>query len=767
MVDAKDQEFLKRLQATFRIEAEEHLRALSAGLMELGEASESSRRAEMVETLFREAHSLKGAARSVNLKDIESLCQPMESTFAALQRQEITLSPALFDSFHQATDAIAQLVSSSGTERTPADRSRTRELIRQLDAVSRGEGAPVAAALPAKAPPPARSIVPAPVAPVAPTAIEVQAAPRMPTVDRYIGIDTVRIPTSKLDPLLLQAEEMIQAKIAGSQRVADLREINQAALAWKTEWDKWQDQPTLQGHEFQEWNAARLDALVGKVAAVTHALEEDQRALRRMVDDHLEGMKQVLMLPVSTLVELFPRLVRDLARDEGKEVDLVIRGAEIVIDKRILEELKDPLIHLVRNCVDHGIEKPDERARKQKPRRGTITLTFSATDSRQVEILVSDDGEGIDVDQVKSAATKMGILSAEAVERQNPEETVPLIFHSGISTSPIITNISGRGLGLAIVREKAEKLGGVVSVDTQRDVGTTFRLLLPLTLTTFRGILVYVGEQGFVLPTSNVERVLKVSRADIKTVETRETLQVDGRILSLVGLGNVLGLPARRDGPVRRDDLSRQSAVDYIRVVVLAFADKRIAVYVDEVFAEEEVLLKGLSRQLSRVRNIAGVTVLGTGKVVPILNVADLLKSALRPGAEVKAPPVVDKTVARVGRILVAEDSITARTLLKYILETAGYRVTTAFDGADAFTQLHSGEFDLMVSDVDMPRMSGFELTTKVRGDKKLGELPVVLMTSLESREDRERGIEVGANAYIVKSSFDQNNLLEVIRGLL
>jgi len=201
--------------------------------------------------------------------------------------------------------------------------------------------------------------------------------------------------------------------------------------------------------------------------------------------------------------------------------------------------------------------------------------------------------------------------------------------------------------------------------------------------------------------------------------------------------------------------------------VVLAFADKRIAFQVDDILDEQQVMVKGLGRQLSRVRNIAGATILGSGKVVPVLNVPDLMKSAVRSVAAVRAAEMVEKAPASTGRILVVEDSITARTLLKNILETAGYQVATAVDGADAFTQARGGEFDLVVSDVDMPRMSGFELTAKIRGDKKLSELPVVLVTALESREDRERGIDAGANAYIVKSSFDQSNLLEVVRRLL
>jgi two-component system chemotaxis sensor kinase CheA len=417
--------------------------------------------------------------------------------------------------------------------------------------------------------------------------------------------------------------------------------------------------------------------------------------------------------------------------------------------------------------VDHGIRKPEERTGWNKPPRGTITIAFSTKDSRQVEILVSDDGAGVDMAQVRAAAIKAGVMSREAAGKLDEREALSLIFHSGVSTSPFITDISGRGLGLAIVREKVEKLGGVVSVDTQLHVGTTFLLLLPMALATFRGILVQAGEQVFVLPTLNVERVLRVNQEAIQTVENRETIQVDERILSLVRLGDSLGLPIRNKKSAAAKRPSLAPTKNYIPVVVLALADKRIAFQVDDILDEQQVMVKGLGRQLSRVRNIAGATILGSGKVVPVLNVPDLMKSAVRSVAAVRAAEMVEKAPARTGHILVVEDSITARTLLKNILETAGFQVATAVDGADAFTQARGGEFDLVVSDVDMPRMSGFELTSKIRGDKKLSELPVVLVTALESREDRERGIDAGANAYIVKSSFDQSNLLEVVRRLI
>jgi two-component system chemotaxis sensor kinase CheA len=802
MIDAKEQEFLQRLRATFRIEAEENLRLFSAGLIELETATEPERRAEIVESVFRQAHSLKGAARSVNLKDVESICQPLESLLAILKRQMLPLSPALFDLLLQAVDCLARLITATGDEQTSIQRAQVRDLNRRLSEAARGVWPPdaLARAVPGLdlrvaatgletaevlELPPERPEPPAPIE-WAVLAEPVEAYPDQESpvaaarpedgpvtrVNPRAAVDsapaeTVRISITKLDPLLRQAEEMIQAKLAAAQRAAELRDIQQVLFAWKTEASKWQEQGVRQPAEAPVVLAARLESLAAKVASVSQAFEQDQRALRHMVDVHLDAMKQVLMLPVSTLVEVFPRLVRDLARDQGKEADLVVTGAEIEIDKRILQDLKDPLIHLVRNSVDHGIEKPEARARRQKPARGTVTLAFSAKDGRQVEIAVSDDGAGVDVNRVQAAAVKAGSLTSQAAGKLSRQDSLPLIFQSGLSTSAMITDISGRGLGLAIVREKVEKLGGMVLVESQPGLGTTFRLRVPLTLATFRGVLVRARDQMFILPTAQVERVVRVRQDEIQTIENRETIRLDGHVLALVRLEDVLGLPARQDGPARQNGASPLAAPDHVPVLILTSAENRLAVQVGEVLAEEEVLVKGLGKQLSRVRNIAGATVLGAGTVVPVLNVSDLMSSAVRPGGVIGAPLAVAKTEVQTGRLLVADDSITARTLLKNILETSGHKVTTAVDGADAFTLLRSGEYDLVVSDVDMPRMSGFELTTKIRADKKLSEIPVVLVTALESRLDRERGIEVGASAYIIKSSFDQSNLLEVIHRLL
>ncbi len=780
----KEEDFQKKLLATFKIEAQEHINTISSGLIELEKgaavATDSGagrkKQSEIIESVFREAHSLKGAARAVNMMETETICQSLESVFAALKRSKVTLSPELFDILHNAVDFLDKLLLVAGTEQAAGERSRIHELTLDLDNASRGIPM-MSSQIGSGDVQGENSILNEPEVYQPPTE---RAGPRSLAEEKPASMDTVRISAAKLDSVLLQAEEMVSAKLAAGQRAAELREAVISFGAWEKAWSKispyvrtvqrsFDRENKRKGEEktdlqmvkimdFLEWNGAFVKSLEAGLTAQEKSAEENQRLLSGMVDTLLDDMKKALMLPFSSLLEIFPRFVRELSRDQGKDMELVIQGGEIEIDRRILEEMKDPLTHLVRNCIDHGIEEPSVREQKKKLPRGTVTIIITPKNGSKVEILIADDGAGIDAAKVRSAALKSGVISQEEAGKLDEQESLALVFQSGVSTSPIITAISGRGLGLVIVREKVEKLGGVVSVETHQDIGTTFKISLPLTLARFRGIAARVDEHLFVLPTANVDRVMRVNKEDIKTVENRETIPVDGRAVSLVRLGHVLELTTRE---------ASRTDPDKVPVVILGSAEKRIAFQVDEVLGEQEVLVKSLGRQLSRVRNVAGATVLGNGEVVPILNVSDLLRSA----AKITAPPTKAAALQEVKTkrksILIAEDSITARTLLKNILESAGYTVKTAVDGVDAFTILRTEGFDLVVSDVDMPRMSGFDLTAKIRREKKFAELPVVLVTALESREDRERGIDAGANAYIVKSSFDQSNLLEVIRRLI
>jgi two-component system chemotaxis sensor kinase CheA len=491
---------------------------------------------------------------------------------------------------------------------------------------------------------------------------------------------------------------------------------------------------------------------------VAKTAANDRHTLESMVDSLLNDMKGALMLPLATIFEPLPKVARDLARDRGKEVELVMAGGAIECDKRILEEIKDPLIHLIRNCVDHGIETPNARKLVGKPVRGKISVIATLMDSHRMELSIADDGAGIDVASLSDMAVNRGLVARDEAMGMGKDELLEFIFTSGFSTRPIIDDISGRGLGLAIVREKVVRLGGTVKVATDNLQGTTFSLLLPLTLSTFRGIIVRVGEQAFIFPAPQVERVTRIRPGTIKSVENRETIELGGTALSFVRLADLLELPRQE---------SKEKEPDFVQLLVLDNGGGRLAICVDEVLGEQEVLVKSLGGQLARVRNVAGAAVLGTGKVVPILHPGDLLKSAVKGTAMAGTVPAREQPETGRKSVLIAEDSITARTLLRNILESAGYETVTAVDGMDALALLRTKEIDIVVSDVDMPRLNGFELTAKIRASREFADLPVVLVTSLDSREDRERGIETGANAYIVKSSFDQSNLLEVLKRFI
>ncbi|HEX4055456.1 MAG TPA: response regulator [Tepidisphaeraceae bacterium] len=762
---AQDQEFIKKLQATFATEAHEHVQLISKLLLELEKSVSPAAEISVIENIYREAHSLKGASRAVDLSSIEKICQAMESVFAAWKKQSVSPSRRAFDALHKTLDGIGDLLASFAKKSGKKEGPWLDELVQSLDRLQWEEPSEEPAEKPAEAPKPAAGEAPSPPAGVE-RVLEQAAVP-----------ETVRISTAKLDSRLLQAEDMLAVKAMAVSRVAQLREITSSFEPWWKEWDKMAGDLRAMRREFEQkdladglavrlgamlhfldWNLDYVRSMENKLNSLVGQTQQDRIGISRRVDDLLEDSKKLLMLPFSTITDMFPKIVRDLCSDQAKEAELVIQGGDVAMDKRILEEMKDALIHILRNCVDHGVEKPQDRKRLGKPARATITMAVCQVNGK-IEIRVSDDGSGVDVNSVKKSAVSHGIVSAGEARDLSDHEAMSLIFHSGVSTSPLITEISGRGLGMAIVRTKAEKLGGKAAVESKPRAGTTLRITLPQTLATFRGIVVSAGGQTFIAPMASVERVLRLKTSEIKTVENRETILVDARAVSLARLEAVLELPRRSVGV-------EESAS--IPVVVMSSAEQRVAFAVDEVMREEEVLVKPLHKPLARLRNISGATVLGSGKAVPVLNVADLIKSARKHGiAPVPVVAAQAEASARSKKVLVVEDSITSRMLLKGILETANYQVRTAVDGIEGFTALREERFDLVVSDVEMPRMNGLDLTAKIRADKTLAELPVVLVTALESRQERERGIDVGANAYIIKSSFDQSNLLEVVRRFI
>jgi two-component system chemotaxis sensor kinase CheA len=492
---------------------------------------------------------------------------------------------------------------------------------------------------------------------------------------------------------------------------------------------------------------------------IDQAMNQDHLQLSMVSRELQDGVRRVRMLPFATILGGFQRMVRDLARQHKKEMIFNVIGEDVELDKRVLEAIKDPIMHLLRNAVDHGIEPPAQREQQGKPRVGTIVITAEQL-GKNILVCVSDDGGGLDFEAIRESIARRGVLDVDSLTEADLREA---IFQSGVSTSPIITDISGRGVGLDVVRRNVEALRGTVDVRSVSGKGTTFTLTLPMRLASSRGLLMRAAGETYAIPLNNILKIEACTPQEVISLEGQDTIRYGGEPLTLVRLSDVLELPPHGGG---------QENGDEILVVIVAAAERRMAFAIDELVGEQEMVIKSLGKQLSRVGGVAGATVLGNRQVVLVLNPSDLIKLAMRgKRRSVLDALVMDESVTaerRQREILVVDDSITTRTLEKNILEAAGYTVRLATDGQEALSDITlAGVPDLIVTDVAMPRMNGFELTRHIKGDEHTGGTPVILVTSLDSDEDKARGIEVGADAYIVKSGFDQDNLLETIAQLI
>jgi two-component system chemotaxis sensor kinase CheA len=602
-----------------------------------------------------------------------------------------------------------------------------------------------------------------------PTAVATPAAEAR--LDPSAGIGTVRVPAEKLDSLLARVGELLVARRRVELRVEDLVALRESVTHWKREWRKVEE---VSGKLFMDdkhatggptagatsvvvpRRAARvlrqtgdhLRRLEKDLERITANMAADGRFLEQVSGPLGEEVSRVRMLPFAEACQGLDRTARDLAQAGGKEVDLVIEGGAVEMDRSILEGLKDPLRHLVRNAVDHGSESPARRGAAGKPAQTRITIA-AALRGAQVEVTVQDDGQGLNLDALRDQARKRK-LAEPADER----ELARLVFLPGLSTAKIITDVSGRGVGLDVVKSRVESLHGTVDLSSTPGHGTCFTLTVPLTLTTLRAVLVGAAGQTFAFSGTNVQRFVRVGSDELRSVAGRQMLSLGGTPLPVASLAAVLGLNA-------------VAPAGKLPIVIIAAGDKRMAFAVDEFIAEQEIVIKNLGTRIRRMHYVAGATLLPSGRIALVLNAATLIRAALSRAATPLAADTAGAAAAARKRLLVVDDSVTTRTLEKSILEAAGYDIMTAVDGRSAWQLLQDHEIDLVVSDVDMPQMDGFALAAAVRGSKRLRDLPFVLVTARETEQDKARGIEVGADAYLVKSAFDQRNLLETIAQLL
>ncbi|MBI2997353.1 MAG: hybrid sensor histidine kinase/response regulator [Deltaproteobacteria bacterium] len=725
-----DQEY-QRLVQIFREECQEHIHKLNSGLLAL----ERQPHEAPLDEVLRSAHSLKGASRMMGFKTIEALAHDLETLLTQLVRGEQEITPPIMDALFKNIDAVSHTLKAVEEGKKPGRGDEVLEH-RQIAAEP-------------KAPAEAPLNWPAP-------GIELksnspQGSTQIPTRMGDDGaLATIRVSTDKLDTLINQVGELLVSKI---EALDNLRHI-EGALVLLEEWRK-----RLARDSQQSPLLSRVDSLGEEISSILLSFSENTHRLERLVDEIHVGISELRLLPLSTILEPFPRMVRDLGRDLGKEVELIAEGASTRIDKKVLEELRAPLIHLVRNSVDHGIESPQERERKGKPRQGKILIAAKQGGGR-VFISVGDDGQGLDYQTIQQTAIQKGIASAEEIKRWREEEISDLIFRPGFSTASVITEVSGRGVGLDTVIAKVESLKGALSTESKAGQGVTFTLSLPLTLSTIHALLLQTGGDIFCLATDALEKTLLLSQDQISSIGGKTTAVIDGEPLAFSWLADILKLAKEGDKN------------GTIPALLLANSRGRAVFGVDALLGEEEIVVKGLGKLLSHIPHLSGGTILGKGQIALILNPNELMRSLSHPsyhgGVRPSAAPALSPPLPLTKRkVLVVEDSLTTRTLEKNILEAAGFDVTTAVDGEEALTKLYEKGFDIVVTDIQMPRMDGFALTERIKKDGRFKNIPVILVTALQTEADKRRGIEAGADAYITKGTFNQKHFLEIIRRFI
>ncbi|MEO1351721.1 MAG: Hpt domain-containing protein [Cyanobacteria bacterium J06635_15] len=727
--DSEDAELL----AIYRTTSEERLQRLEASLLHLEKHPHDE---ATLADLMREAHSLKGDAGSTGINAVKSLAHAVEDILIGIQRRTLELDSTISDRLYQGLDAIGQLVQAATTGvAVTVDADQHLQALREI-APTLAEDAPQPAATATET-----------VAQVAPTPGRQEAG--------GLERETVRVETRELDALMAQAEDLAVTRIQISQTATQTQQLT--AL-----WEEWQankHKPQTAEPPDPPYEERVADLLLNLRATV----QDNSSKLERVAEDLRERIRKLQLLPLSTLFQPLPRVVRDLAKQQSKAVNLILEGEDTLADKRILEGIKDSLMHLVRNAIDHGIEDPDEREAAGKSPIATLRVKAYQT-AVSLTIDIQDDGQGLDIEKIKRTALKQGLYAREDLAIMSVSQIQRLILAPGFSTRSFITEISGRGVGLDVVQTQVERLKGSIQIESTPGAGSRFRLQLSTSLSTANVVLVEAQGMKFAVPIEFLQMTLLVAPDQINTVEGQDTLTLDGQTIPVTNL--VEGLELAQSPTYSWVARSRQQVGDRRSCVLLKVGNEQAGFFVDQLVDQLEVVSKPLSPMLKRVRNVTGATILGTGEICMILNPPDMLKSLQqRPLSAI--PASAQQTAQRKPIILLVEDSPPVRIQEKRLFEGAGYEVVTATNGLEGYTTLQTRAFDAVVSDVEMPYLDGFSLVAKIRQHPEHDDLPIILVTTLDSDADRKRGADAGANAHILKGRFNQEALLETLERLI
>jgi two-component system sensor histidine kinase and response regulator WspE len=723
----------------FREEVRSLSGTLSSGLVELEAGPGDPRR---IEPLMRAAHSLKGAARIVRCEPAVGAAHAMEELLVAAQAGRFAITPPDIDALLAATDLLAQLTDADPAAWAAAQAPAAAAHAATLRARLEGKPAPT----PPTAPPPAH--VPAPV--TAPESAAVEPVERV-----------VRVSADSLTRLLsLAGESLVEARWLQpfARSLLRLRK-HQNHLT-----DVFEDLSRAVRAEAPAGQAGRVAELARKQLAgcrdeLAVRIDEFEDHARRSDELNDRLYREVIasrMRPFADGTHGLARMVRDVARQLGKKVRLDVAGQDTDVDRDILDKLEAPLGHILRNAVDHGLELPAERLAAGKPETGTIRLE-ARHHAGMLDISVADDGRGIDLDRLRRKVADRGLATADMAVRLSEAELLDFLFLPGFSTADAVTDVSGRGVGLDVVQSTVQAVGGTVRVSTRPGQGTTFELQLPITLSVLRAVLVRIAGDPYALPLNRTDRLLRLPADRVRTLEGKPHFEVDGRHVGLVPAHQVLDLPA---GDPPGDELA---------VVLIGDRRHQYGLVVEGFLGEQDLVVRPLDPRLGKVPNVAAASVLEDGSPVLIVDVDDVARSVgmlVHEGKLRHARPAPAGARA-VKRVLVVDDSAIVREVERQMLRGRGYEVDVAVDGADGWAAARSGGYDLIVSDIDMPRMNGLELVRAVRADPRVQSTPVVIVSYKERDEDRARGLDAGANYYLTKSSFHDGQFLAAVEELI
>ena len=750
----------------FRLEAESQTAVLSAGVLAIEELERSP---ETVESMMRAAHSLKGAARIVGLDPAVRVAHALEDVFVGAGKGTFRVKPEHADRILAGIDFLSAIAKSDDAL-SPASEwpSRAERLVDDLGTMVADQAAvqtQVPAPEPAKTPPgmpggtSAADAVAAPATAAKPADTPAPATRPTEQADRV-----VRVSADSLTRLVgLAGESLVETR--------QLRPFVDSLLQLRASEVDICDAIAALDEKLKAGDIAvpgtitamlttireRSDAAL---AALTRHVEDFESFARRNEDLSNRLHHEVIvsrMRPLADGIRGFPRLVRDVARTLGKQVRFEVRGEQTGVDRDILDKLEAPLSHLIRNSLDHGIELPADRETAEKPPAGTIRLEARHR-AGMLQITLTDDGRGIDVEHLRAKAVARGLVARQVADQLTELELLEFLFLPGFSTKDQVTEISGRGVGLDVVQSMVKNVGGSVRVATQTGRQTTFTLQLPITMSVIRALLVQIGGEPYAFPLTRIDQILFCPAASIRTVEGRQYFDRDGVSIGLVMAAQIL-------------ETTGQPPADPMPVVVISDRGQQFGMIVDSFLGERDLEVRPLDPRLGKVPDVNSASLLENGDPVLIVDVEDLVRSIDnvlmgRRLSRVEFERMAEQARQR-KRILVVDDSITVRELERQLLQARGFTVDVAVDGMDGWNAIRGTHYDLVVTDVDMPRMDGIGLVSLIKADPARRETPVVIVSYKDREEDRLRGLDAGANRYLTKSSFHDETFVDTIIDLI